>query len=200
MREGTVTITLANRAGATVRVDRAKPLLLLESGAALSYGEAERGAARFAALFALLELLPGDRVAVQVEKSPEALLVYLACLRAGLVYLPLNSAYHEGEVAYFLVNAEPRAVIAQPQSMPWLGPLAARLGIRHVFSLDDNGSGTLLQAARVLVVLPVFRATHVTRGPRRTLMGVLLALLPNRATASAPRVLIDEMHPLAAGM
>ena len=63
--------------------DRAKPLLLLESGAALSYGEAERGAARFAALFALLELLPGDRVAVQVEKSPEALLVYLACLRAG---------------------------------------------------------------------------------------------------------------------
>jgi len=128
--------------------DRAKPLLLLESGAALSYGEAERGAARFAALFALLELLPGDRVAVQVEKSPEALLVYLACLRAGLVYLPLNSAYHEGEVAYFLVNAEPRAVIAQPQSMPWLGPLAARLGIRHVFSLDDNGSGTLLQAAR----------------------------------------------------
>src|SRR2546423_1873739 len=95
----------------------------------------------------MLELAPGDRVAVQVEKSPEALLVYLACLRAGLVYLPLNSAYHEGEVAYFLVNAEPRAVIAQPQSMPWLEPLAAKLDIAHVYSLADDGTGTLLDAA-----------------------------------------------------
>ena len=128
--------------------DRAKPLLLLPSGRTLSYAEAERGAARFAALFASRGLVPGDRLAVQVEKSPEALLVYLACLRAGLVYLPLNSAYHEGEVAYFLQNAEPRAVVAQPASLPWLEPLAGRQGIPHVFSLDDEGGGTLIAAAR----------------------------------------------------
>jgi len=130
--------------------DRARPLLLLESGAMVTYAQMERGAARYAALFAMLELEPGDRVAVQVEKSPEALMVYLACLRAGLVYLPLNSAYHEGEVAYFLINAEPKAVVAQPQSLPWLQPLAHRLDIQHVFSLDENGAGTVVDAAHAM--------------------------------------------------
>ncbi|HZZ93864.1 MAG TPA: malonyl-CoA synthase [Usitatibacter sp.] len=128
--------------------DRKSPLLLLDDGRALSYAEAEAQAARFASLFASAGLVPGDRVAVQVEKSPEALLVYLACLRAGLAYLPLNSAYQEGEVAYFLENAEPRAVVAQPRSMEWLEPLAGRLGIRHLFTLATDGTGTLLDAAR----------------------------------------------------
>ena len=127
--------------------DRGQPLLLLEDGGTLSYAQAEEGAARYAALLAGLGLEPGDRVAVQVEKSPEALILYLACLRAGLAYLPLNSAYQEAEVAYFLENAEPRAVVAQPRSMPWLAPLAARLKIDHVFSLDEHGGGTLVDAA-----------------------------------------------------
>jgi len=128
--------------------DLDKPLLFLDSGAILSYGEAEVGAARYASLFAGLGLTPGDRVAVQVEKSAEALLLYLGCLRAGLAYLPLNSAYQQGEIAYFLQDAEPRAVVAQPRSMQWLAPLAARLGIRHVFSLDEEGGGTLASASR----------------------------------------------------
>ena len=128
--------------------DRASPLLLLDAGKTVSYADAEAGSGRFASLLVGLGLKPGDRVAVQVEKSPEALLLYLACLRAGLVYLPLNSAYHEGEVGHFLENAEPGAVVAQPESMPWLQPLAARLGIRHVFSLDEDGGGSLTEAAR----------------------------------------------------
>ena len=130
--------------------DAAAPLLILEGGRTLTYGEAEATSARYAALLAGRGLEPGDRVAVQVEKSPEALLLYLACLRAGLVYLPLNSAYQEGEIRYFLVNAQPRAVVAQPKSMPWLAPLADQLGIRHVFTLNDRGDGTLTQAARSL--------------------------------------------------
>ncbi len=129
-------------------VDRHQALLLVDSGAPLSYADAEAGSARYASFLAGLGLVPGDRVAVQVEKSPEALLLYLACLRAGLAYLPLNSAYQHGEVAYFLEDAEPRAVVAQPKSMPWLAPLAARLGIRHVFSLDEEGGGTLASASR----------------------------------------------------
>ncbi|MDH5264853.1 MAG: malonyl-CoA synthase [Betaproteobacteria bacterium] len=128
--------------------DRGLPLLILEDGRELSYGEAEETCARFSALLAGLGLAPGDRVAVQVEKSPEALLLYLACLRAGLVYLPLNSAYQEGEVGYFLGNAEPGAVVAQPRSLPWLESLAAGLGIRHVFSLDEHGKGSFVDAAR----------------------------------------------------
>ncbi len=127
--------------------DRTRPLLILEDGREISYGEAEAACARYASFLAGLGLAPGERVAVQVEKSPEALLLYLACLRAGLVYLPLNSAYQQGEVGYFLENAEPGAVVAQPRSMPWLGPLAAARGIRHVFSLDEHGKGTFADAA-----------------------------------------------------
>jgi malonyl-CoA/methylmalonyl-CoA synthetase len=128
--------------------DRNETLLWLDSGGTLSYAQAEAGAARFASLLSGLGLQPGDRVAVQVEKSPEALLLYLACLRAGFTYLPLNSAYQQGEIGYFLENAEPRAIVAQPESMSWLEPLAARLGIRHVFSMDEEGGGTLGEAAR----------------------------------------------------
>ena len=127
--------------------DRATPLLLLAGGEAMTYAQAEAGAGRYASLLAGLGLAPGERVAVQVEKSPEALLLYLGCLRAGLVYLPLNSAYQEGEVGYFLENAEPRAVVAQPKSMPWLRPLAERLGIHNVFSLDEQGRGSIADAA-----------------------------------------------------
>jgi malonyl-CoA/methylmalonyl-CoA synthetase len=128
--------------------DRERPLLILDDGSELSYRQADEGAARFAALFTGSGLVPGDRVAVQVEKSPEALLLYLGCLKAGLAYLPLNSAYQEGEIYYFLDNAEPRAVVAQPSSMKWLEPLAARLKIRNVFSLDASGHGTLMDAVR----------------------------------------------------
>ena len=128
--------------------ERGRPLLILEDGREVSYADAEAGSARYASLLASLGLVAGDRVAVQVEKSPEALLVYLACLRAGLVYLPLNSAYQEGEIGYFLGDAQPRAVIAQPSSMAWLPALAKRQGIEHVFSLDEDGKGTWIDAAR----------------------------------------------------
>jgi malonyl-CoA/methylmalonyl-CoA synthetase len=128
--------------------DRGAPLMILEGDRAVTYEDAEAEVGRFAHLLTSLGVKPGDRVAVQVEKSPEALLLYLACLRAGFVYLPLNSAYQEAEVSYFLENAEPSAVVAQPRSIPWLEPLAARLGIRHVLSLDDQGRGTLIERSR----------------------------------------------------
>lgn len=128
--------------------NRSRPLLILEDGREISYQEAEESCARYAGFLTGLGLVPGDRVAVQVEKSPEALLLYLACLRAGLVYLPLNSAYQQGEVGYFLENAEPGAVIAQPRSLPWLEPIAAARGIRHVYTLDEHGGGTFVAAAR----------------------------------------------------
>jgi malonyl-CoA/methylmalonyl-CoA synthetase len=128
--------------------DRRQPLLLLDGARQVTYADAQAGSARYAAHLASLGAKPGDRVAVQVEKSPEALLVYLACLRAGLAYLPLNSAYQEGELAHFLGDAQPRVVIAQPSSMAWLQPLAKRFRVPHVFSLDEGGQGTWTDAAR----------------------------------------------------
>jgi len=127
--------------------DRSRPLLLM-GPKSVSYAEADAQSARMASMLTSLGLVPGDRVAAQVEKSPEALLLYLACIRAGFVYLPLNSAYQEREIGYFLENAEPKAVVAQPSSLTWLVPLTQRLGIRHVFTLDEVGSGTLPDAAR----------------------------------------------------
>jgi len=128
--------------------ERGQPLLWLDSGATLRYEDAEEGVARLASFLASLGIAPGERVAVQVEKSPEALLLYLACLRAGLVYLPLNSAYQEAEVAYFVGDAQPAAIVARAGTLAWMRPLAERLGVRHVLTLDHRGGGTLMDGAR----------------------------------------------------
>jgi malonyl-CoA/methylmalonyl-CoA synthetase len=128
--------------------DRSARFLETETGACCTYADLEQASAQLAAFLTGLGVAPGERVAVQVEKSPQALFLYLACLRAGLVYLPLNSAYRESEVEYFLDNAQPKIVVGQPESLSWLVPLGARLGIAHVFSLDEKGQGTLINSAR----------------------------------------------------
>src|ERR1700723_1210315 len=88
--------------------DTARPLLLSPGRPALSYEACFAAAARFAHVLISHGVKPGDRVAVQVEKSPEAVFLYLACLRAGAVYLPLNTGYTPRELAYFVADAEPR--------------------------------------------------------------------------------------------
>ncbi|WP_301117775.1 malonyl-CoA synthase [Pusillimonas sp. (ex Stolz et al. 2005)] len=103
---------------------------------------------RMAALLSSYNIPLGSRVAVQVEKSPEALMLYLATLRAGLVYLPLNTAYREGEVRYFLQDAEPAVVVCSPSSESWCEPLARDCGASHVLTLDANGGGSLMEAAK----------------------------------------------------
>jgi len=94
--------------------DRTKPCFLLSDGSAISYGELEEGVARVAGRLVAEGVEPGDRVALQAEKSPEAIMVYLGVLKAGAVFLPLNSAYTRSEVDYFLENAEPAAFITDP--------------------------------------------------------------------------------------
>ena len=102
---------------------------------------------RLAAVLGQLGVHPGDRVAVQVEKSPEALMLYLACLRAGAVYLPLNTAYTLAELEYFIGDAEPRLVVCSPAAQAALASVAGRYGAR-VETLDDHGGGTLLDMAQ----------------------------------------------------
>ena len=105
------------------------------------------GSAMIANLLLSLDLSAGARVLVQVDKSVEALVLYLAVLRAGLVYVPLNSAYQASELAYFIGNAEPAVVVCAPRDFGWLSKLAFRAGVQHVYTLGDDRSGSLLQRA-----------------------------------------------------
>ncbi len=122
--------------------DRSQPAIETASGRIYSYAELESTTASYAGFIKLLGVLPGDRVAVQVEKSPEALFLYLACLKAGAVYLPLNSAYQEGEVDYFLGDAEPKIFVHQPKSAAWATAICRKRGITHQFVLPAVDEST----------------------------------------------------------
>jgi malonyl-CoA/methylmalonyl-CoA synthetase len=86
----------------------------------------------------------GDRVAAQVEKSPEALALYLATVRAGAVFLPLNTAYTLAELAYFLGDAEPKVVVCRARLADAIGGIA---GAATVLTLGEAGDGTLIERA-----------------------------------------------------
>ncbi|TAG03165.1 MAG: malonyl-CoA synthase [Betaproteobacteria bacterium] len=118
-----------------------------DNGTTYSWRDIDRITAQVANLLTSLNLPAGSRVAVQTEKSVEALLLYLAVLRAGYVYLPLNNAYQAGEIAYFIENAEPAVFVCTSKTRSWIEPIAIRCKVAHCFTLDD-GSGTLLDAAR----------------------------------------------------
>ena len=96
--------------------DRSKPCFLLGDGGEISYGALEEGVARVAGQLLGEGVEPGDRVALQVEKSVEAVIIYLATLKCGAVFLPLNSAYTASEVDYFRTDAEPRVFIRDAQA------------------------------------------------------------------------------------
>ncbi len=115
-------------------------------GRILSYGDLLDGTARLAGAIAARGVVPGDRVAVQVEKSPEALMLYLGCVRAGAVFLPLNTAYTLAELEYFIGDAEPKLVVCDPSRREGLAPVAARHGAR-VDTLDAAGRGSLVDLA-----------------------------------------------------
>ena len=112
-----------------------------------TWGDIDRASARMANLLGSLGLPDGSRVAVQVEKSVEALLLYLATLRAGYVFLPLNTAYQSAEIEYFIGNAEPAVVVCTPGNFGWVSKIAFTAGTRHVFTLGENRDGSLLERA-----------------------------------------------------
>ncbi len=118
-----------------------------DSGLLYSWRDLERATAMVANLLDALNLPEGSRVAVQVEKSVEAAILYLATLRAGLVFLPLNTAYQSAEIGYFIGNAEPAVVVCTPANFGWVSKLAFKAGVTHVFTLGDDRTGSLLQRA-----------------------------------------------------
>ena len=122
-------------------------LLATADGTSWRYADVDALSARIAAGLRRRGVERGDRVSVQVEKSPQNLCLYLACLRAGFVFHPLNMAYKAGELEYFLTNAEPAAVICDERNTAMIEPLASRAGARQLYSLNADGGGGLAALA-----------------------------------------------------
>jgi len=124
----------------------------LPDGQTCTYADVEQASARFANVLADAGVVPGDRVAVQVEKSLDALMLYLGTVRAGGVFLPLNAAYTATEIDYFLGDAEPRVFVCDPTRTQELEPIARKVGAK-LMTLGANSapaapSGTLATLAQ----------------------------------------------------
>lgn len=131
--------------------------LLLETGSGrrLNYGQMAALTRQLAGALAALEVKAGDRVVAQIEKSPEAIALYLACLRLGATFVPLNTAYTFAELEYFLGDAAPSIAVVRPADRQQVQPIAAACGVRHVETLDEHGSGSLLDIAGTAPDSPV---------------------------------------------
>ena len=123
---------------------RASDFLILADGRTLSGDAFHRLAARQAGALVAAGLVPGDRLAVQVEKSPEALALYAACVMSGVVFLPLNTGYKADELEYFVSDSQAGAVICGPGAEETLRAIA---GAAKVLTLAADGSGSLSDAA-----------------------------------------------------
>ena len=124
----------------------ATPFLQAASGHIQSHAAFLANAARFAHAMAGLGLTPGDRVALQVDKSADALAVYAACVQSGLVFLPLNPAYTPAEVGYFIGNSGAALLLSSPGKAAALAQVAGRHGAQ-LQTLDQDGTGTLADLA-----------------------------------------------------
>ena len=160
--------------------DRSAACLRVPGAGDVSWRELHLGAGRMAALLAGLQLAPGSRLVAQVDKSPEALMLYLATLRSGLVYVPLNVAYQEAELRHFLDDSQPSVAVCAPGRLSLFDMLAPGAAC---FSLDEHGQGTLRQRRRlhrvnVIVVRPQVIGVAVQDGleHRYDLLGPLFGL------------------------
>lgn len=170
-------------------------LMEAEDGRSISYGEMLARSAQLAHVLSQLGVEAGDRVAVQVDKSPEAIFLYLACLRAGAIFLPLNTAYTLTELDYFFRDAEPRLVVCDPARVTEIGALAqasgaavATLGRKGEGSLTDRASEAALDFHDVARGPDDLAAILYTSGTTGRSKG---AMLSHENLASNARVLVD---------
>ncbi len=108
----------------------------------ISFEELDIGSAKMVSVLRRRSVKKGDRVMVQVEKSPEAVLLYLACLRAGAIFVPLNTAYTDTEVDYFIEDAKPKVFICDPK-------VSLSGKVPSIFTLNDQGKGSLIDSFNV---------------------------------------------------
>ncbi|MEM9638958.1 MAG: malonyl-CoA synthase [Pseudomonadota bacterium] len=125
------------------------PFLKMQGGEVISHADFLAMAARFSNVFQQLGLIAGDRLALQVEKSPQALAVYAAAVQSGIVFLPLNTGYTAKELAYFIENSGARLLICDPARAEALAPIAKAVDAR-LETLDAEGSGSLADRAATM--------------------------------------------------
>ncbi len=124
-----------------------KPCIYTRQNEVISYGGLFSTASKYANALVSLGVRPGDRIAVQIEKSPDALCLYLGCLMCGGVYLPLNNAYTPAEISYFLGDAEPHIFISDPKDEALLADVCIKASVAHQLTLDQKGKGSLANIA-----------------------------------------------------
>ena len=124
-----------------------KVALRLLNNETIKYSNLENKSAKIANYLVQVGVSVGDRVSVQVHKSPEALYLYLACLRAGFVYHPLNVGYKEHELDFFFQNAEPSLVVCDESNLEMIENLALKNKISKVLTLNSDSTGSLLEEA-----------------------------------------------------
>lgn len=134
------------RFSATFDGRESQTLLTTADGTAYRFADIDRQSAQLATHLAELGVKPGDRVSVQVQKSPQNLSLYLACLRGGFVYHPLNLGYKPAELEYFVKDAEPAVVVCDADNATVFGDLASA-SVQEIYTLNADGSGSLMQAA-----------------------------------------------------
>ena len=122
------------------------PFLTLQDGRVWTHADFLAKAAQVATVLQEAGLQPGDRLAAQVSKSPEALTLYAACVQSGIVFLPLNTAYTDDELTYFIEDSGAAMGVCDPRRRADLGPIADRLDIA-IETLDGAGAGTLMDQA-----------------------------------------------------
>ncbi|KAB1075266.1 malonate--CoA ligase [Methylobacterium planeticum] len=174
----------------------AKAFIETPEGRRYSYADLLARSGAYASALAALGVRTGDRVAVQVDKSPEVIFLYLGAVRAGAIFLPLNTAYTGPEIAYFLADAEPALFVCDPAKREALTEVAARAGVAQVRTLGGDGHGTMAEAADTAAT----DVADVARGPD-DLAAILYtsgttgrskgAMLSHENLASNTRTLVD---------
>lgn len=127
--------------------DFERPFLTLPEGRSFTYGEIDALACQFAGALIMAGARTGDRIVVQVEKSPQNIALYLGAMRAGLVYVPLNTAYTNEEISYFIADAAPAVIICQPDREAATRAIARAENGQTVLTLGANGQGSLADHA-----------------------------------------------------
>ncbi|GJL93831.1 MAG: malonyl-CoA synthase [Hyphococcus sp.] len=121
--------------------------LRLPDGRIITYGDIDHLSAAFAGALLNTGAKAGDRVVAQIEKSPENVALYLGAMRAGLVYVPLNTAYTAEEIDYFLSDAAPSIFVCAPDNEDNLSAIATKAGVKKTFTLGANQNGSIINAA-----------------------------------------------------